>query len=103
MKLSLRSLAATLALGFAFAAFPALAQSKTAPVTQAPAVKPKALPPAPVSDADIAAAKAAGKVWVNLESKVYHKSDSKWYGKTKKGQFMTEAEAQKAGAHLAKG
>lgn len=49
-----------------------------------------------VSDADIAAAKAAGKVWVNLDSKVYHKG-GRWYGKTKNGKFMTEAEAKAAG------
>ena len=49
-----------------------------------------------VPDADIAAAKAAGKVWVNLETGVYHKS-GRWYGRTKNGRFMTEAEAKKAG------
>src|SRR2546430_4604974 len=49
-----------------------------------------------VPDADIAAAKAAGKVWVNLETGVYHKS-GRWYGRTKNGRFMTEAEANKAG------
>lgn len=53
------------------------------------------------SDADIAAAKAKGLVWVNLNTKVYHKDDA-MYGKTKNGKFMTEADAQKAGARLAK-
>jgi hypothetical protein len=52
--------------------------------------------------AQIADAKAKGLVWVNTSSKVYHKSDDKYYGATKHGQFMTEADAQKAGAHLAK-
>ncbi|HXX00272.1 MAG TPA: hypothetical protein VEJ00_03585 [Candidatus Acidoferrales bacterium] len=55
--------------------------------------------PAPTqnaSDADIAAAKSSGKVWVNLDSKVYHKS-GRWYGKTKNGKFMTEDEAKAAG------
>jgi hypothetical protein len=47
-----------------------------------------------VPNADIAAAKAAGKVWVNLETGVYHKS-GRWYGRTKNGRFMTEA--KKAG------
>lgn len=45
---------------------------------------------------EIAAAKASGKVWVNTESGVYHKS-GRWYGKTKSGKFMTEAEAKAAG------
>jgi len=38
---------------------------------------------------------------VNLSSKVYHK-DGEFYGKTKRGQFMTEADAQKAGYRAAK-
>lgn len=48
------------------------------------------------SASDIAAAKAAGKVWVNLNSGVYHKG-GRWYGKTKDGKFMMEDEAKKAG------
>jgi hypothetical protein len=32
---------------------------------------------------------------------VYHK-DGEFYGKTKQGKFMTEADAQKAGYHAAK-
>jgi len=48
------------------------------------------------SSQEIAAAKASGKVWVNTESGVYHKS-GRWYGKTKAGKFMTEAEAKAAG------
>ncbi|MGI8770962.1 MAG: hypothetical protein ACR2JE_05970 [Acidobacteriaceae bacterium] len=53
------------------------------------------------TDAQIADAKAKGMVWANSNSKVYHKDD-KYYGKTKNGQFMTEADAQKAGYHMAK-
>lgn len=54
-----------------------------------------ALNPA-VSEKDIAEAKAKGLVWVNTSSKVYHK-DGTFYGKTKRGEFMAEADAQKAG------
>ena len=43
-----------------------------------------------------------GKVWVNSNTKVYHKEGDPWYGKTKHGEYMTEADAQKAGNHLAK-
>jgi hypothetical protein len=53
------------------------------------------------SAADIAAAKAAHKVWVNLDTGVYHKG-GRWYGKTKDGKFMTEDEAKKAGYKAAK-
>jgi hypothetical protein len=48
------------------------------------------------SSSDIAAAKSSGKVWVNLDSGVYHKG-GRWYGTTKNGKFMTEAEAKQAG------
>jgi hypothetical protein len=53
------------------------------------------------SGADIAAAKASGKVWVNLESGIYH-NGGRWYGKTKNGKFMTPDEAKKAGFKAAK-
>lgn len=43
-----------------------------------------------------------GMVWVNTESKVYHKAGSKWYGKTKHGKWMSEAEAQREGDKAAK-
>jgi hypothetical protein len=39
----------------------------------------------------------SGLVWVNTESKVYHVEGDRWYGKTKKGEWMTEAEARAAG------
>jgi hypothetical protein len=54
-----------------------------------------------VSDSEIAAAKAGGKVWVNTDTGVYHKS-GQWYGATKQGKFMTEQEATKAGYRAAK-
>ena|SRR5690242_15545761 len=43
-----------------------------------------------------------GMVWVNTDTGVYHKSGSRWYGKTKQGKWMNEAEAQSAGYKPAK-
>lgn len=42
-------------------------------------------------NADAAAAK--GMVWVNSDSKVYHKPGDRWYGNTKQGSYMTEQQA----------
>lgn len=43
-----------------------------------------------------------GMVWVNLPTGVYHREGSRWYGKTKSGKYMSEADATKAGYHPAK-
>jgi hypothetical protein len=95
---------------------PALAKAQASPSgTNSTAAKPAAQPAAPASSgstpapstatksagakpssSEIAAAQSARKVWVNTESGVYHKS-GRWYGKTKQGKFMTEAEAKSAG------
>jgi hypothetical protein len=59
---------------------------------------------APVRNAsrtEIQSAKTGGKVWVNTDSGVYHKS-GRWYGATKEGKFMTEQDAIHAGYRAAK-
>ena len=43
-----------------------------------------------------------GMVWVNTSSGVFHREGDHWYGKTKEGKFMTEADALKAGYHASK-
>ena len=40
-----------------------------------------------------------GLVWVNSGSKAYHCPGERYYGKTKRGEFMAEAAAKAAGAH----
>ena len=38
-----------------------------------------------------------GKVWVNKDTKVFHREGDRWYGKTKNGEYMTERDAIAAG------
>ena len=40
-----------------------------------------------------------GMVWVNSATNVYHCAGTRYYGKTKAGSYMTEAEAKAKGAH----
>ena len=63
----------------------------TSPAKTAPEVSTAYTPPP-----------AAGMVWVNLETKVYHKEGDRWYGKTKNGKYMTEEDAIKAGYRAVK-
>jgi hypothetical protein len=41
-------------------------------------------------------------VWVNTDSKIYHREGDRWYGRTHTGEWMTEAEAIKTGYRRSK-
>ena len=101
--LNLIVLATAFALAVPAFAQPAASKATTAAktATDKATKATKAAAPAAPTDAEIADAKAKGLVWVNTDSKVYHK-DGQFYGKTKKGKFMTAADADKAGYRAAK-
>jgi hypothetical protein len=74
------------------------------PTAAAPqAATPKAAKPTAATNVAQAPGGGPGMVWVNTASGVYHVQGSKYYGKTKQGKYMSEADEQKAGYHVAKG
>lgn len=67
-----------------------VAPPKTPTVSTPTVTKPAVQPPGP------------GMVWVNTSTKVFHKEGSKFYGNTKHGKYMSEADAMKGGYHESK-
>ena len=82
---------------------PASAREAPAPpaATPAPSAAPRSAP-APAASAEARTPPAPGMVWVNTATKVYHREGDPWYGRTKEGKFMTEADAIKAGFRASK-
>ena len=80
-----------------------------APTAAPPAAAPLAAGPSAASKPSAAkssqiegrVAPVKGMVWVNTKSGVFHGEGDRWYGKTKEGKFMTEADAVKAGYRAA--
>jgi competence protein ComEA len=84
---------------------PSASSSATSPAA-APAPAASAPSAAPATTAKSAPqaqpSPGSGMVWVNLDSGVYHKEGTRYYGKTKNGKYMSEPDAIKAGYRAAK-
>jgi DNA uptake protein ComE-like DNA-binding protein len=76
------------------------ATTTTAPATVKRSTAQKSDNEAPAVQAQTPPVK--GMVWVNTSTGVYHYEGDEWYGKTKQGKFMTEADAIKAGYRASK-
>jgi hypothetical protein len=84
------------------AASPSPAESPTATPKEKPTPKKakpkKADSPAPAtSKTTPTPGGGPGMVWVSMDTHIYHKQGSRFYGKTKNGKYMSEADARKEG------
>jgi hypothetical protein len=80
-----------------------LFKPKTSQSPSSPATAPTtaATAKAETAKATPAAGGGPGLVWVNTETHVYHKEGSRFYGTTKKGKYVSEADAIKEGDRAA--
>jgi cytoskeletal protein RodZ len=81
---------------------PAKPAAASATKSSTPAATPPTPAPAKAAPSQqTPPANSSGMVWVNTDSGIYHKPGTRYYGKTKQGKYMTEADAIKAGYRAA--
>ena len=82
---------------------PAAIAATTPAAAKNPAPAAAKGPAAEAATKTAAAGGAPNLVWVNTSSNVYHCYGTTYYGKTKAGSYMTEADAKAKGAHGERG
>jgi competence protein ComEA len=80
-------------------ASPATPESSAAAPQKA---RPKSAEAAAGAETEARVPPSPGMVWVNTDTRVYHFEGDHWYGRTKRGKFMNEQDAIKAGYRASK-
>ncbi len=85
----------------ASASSPAPAPAPPSRASDAPAA-PQRRAPSSSSSSEYQAPPSSGMVWVNLDTKIFHREGDRWYGRTKHGKYMSEADALNSGYRLSR-